>query len=370
MCDSIERVLPRTTYDLAGAASGKEGRLLIRQNVLVYFIPGNPGLIEYYSAFADYLTRALEKENKDTLYHFMGTSLPGFHVNPQPDDEVDKLPLSLEEQVGLAANFIAVAARHDQELFRRQCETSGLPRPGPLPVILVGHSVGTYITLQTIARRQAQQKNESAAEEADFEIVGGICLFPTIIDLAKSPTGKQVNWLATSPYLAPTLQTLTKLLTTISPTFALRKLVQLITGQNAGAAETTAAFLSSKHGVLQALYMARHELLEMTHDKWSDDLWNGPLPVGKDDEVKMDRPKLYFYWGANDHWIDNSTRDSVIASRARRDSDAGGERKPVMEVDQLGTPHDFCIKDETSKIVAEKAAGYVIEILRELEARR
>jgi hypothetical protein len=123
---------------------------------------------------------------------------------------------------------------------------------------------------------------------------------------------------ATSTYLAPTLQYLAKLLNILTSS-ALSKLIQLITGQNAGAACTTTAFIRSNHGVLQALYMARHELLEMTHDKWSDDLWNGPLPaLEHNEEAKIDRPKLYFYWGANDHWIDDGTRDKVIASRARR----------------------------------------------------
>ncbi len=90
--------------------------------------------------------------------------------------------------------------------------------------------------------------------------------------------------------------------------------------------------------------MGRHELLEMTHDKWSDDVWNGPLPgPASGDNVKIDRPNLYFYWGENDHWIDNRTRDQVIASRARRRNDAGEVEGPHMEIDTLGTPHDFCI---------------------------
>ncbi len=86
--------------------------------------------------------------------------------------------------------------------------------------------------------------------------------------------------------------------------------------------------------------MGRHELLEMAADKWSDDLWNGPSPGI---ESPIDRPKLYFYWGENDHWIAGTTRDSVIASRARQGNAVEEGGKPEMEVDTHGTPHDFCI---------------------------
>jgi hypothetical protein len=132
--------------------------------------------------------------------------------------------------------------------------------------------------------------------------------------------------------------------------------------------------------------MARFELLEMTNDKWSDDVWNGPMSTISSQNHPFDRPKLYFYWGDNDHWIDNSTRDSVIASRARKGSGKEDEWKPTMEIDTHGTPHDFCISErgslllrakslttaldvESSKLVAQKTAGYIKEIVTGLGRR-
>lgn len=129
----------------------------------------------------------------------------------------------------------------------------------------------------------------------------------------------------------------------MTPHWLLISLIQRLTGHNEGAAKVTSAFLRSNYGVLQALYMGRFELLEMTHDKWSDDVWNGPSYANETEKPQIDRPKLYFYWGENDHWIANSTRDAVIASRARRGSDPADEGKPHMEVDLHGIPHDFCI---------------------------
>ena len=92
--------------------------------------------------------------------------------------------------------------------------------------------------------------------------------------------------------------------------------------------------------------MARDELIEMTHDKWPASVWDATLAPSAQNvtpsEAKIDRPKLFFYWGANDYWVDNGTRDSIIASRAgtERPEDQG---KPRMEIDRVDTPHDFCI---------------------------
>ena len=97
-----------------------------------------------------------------------------------------------------------------------------------------------------------------------------------------------------------------------------------------------------------ARYLGRDELQEMTDDKWPAEVWAGPISPNPSTNTapatraKIDRPKLYFYWGENDHWIDKSTRDVVIASRGRTD-ELGQEGKPQMEVDTNGVPHDFCI---------------------------
>lgn len=173
----------------------------------------------------------------------------------------------------------------------------------------------------------------------------------------------------------------------MSPDWFLIYLIQRITGQSDGAARVTAAFLGSKYGVLQALHMGRFELLEMTHDKWPDDVWNGPQHGDSNEHTKIDRPKMYFYWAENDHWIDNSTRDAVIGSRARRGNDPADEGKPHMEIDSNGMPHDFCISmcssqhwsqslsanpspldKESSRLVAKKTAGYIMEILSVLRS--
>lgn len=102
--------------------------------------------------------------------------------------------------------------------------------------------------------------------------------------------------------------------------------------------EIVTAFLQSPTGVYSSLFLAKYELQEMQEDKWDEELWGGSISAG------TNRPELFFYWGEDDYWVDKSIRDHLIASRAKRGQGKGEEGKPVMEIDALGVPHDFCIR--------------------------
>lgn len=114
--------------------------------------------------------------------------------------------------------------------------------------------------------------------------------------------------------------------------------------------------------------MAHGELKQVREDVWSDTLWGtpsstipvkGPKTLAKDSV--MSSAKLFFYWGSNDHWVANATRDETIAKRARTAA-AGDEKKPVMHVDLHGLQHAFSLHDRGARIVAEKVAGWIAEV--------
>ncbi len=56
-------------------------------------------------------------------------------------------------------------------------------------VILVGHSVGSYVALELIRRLRA---HGLASDDFDTRIVGAIGLFPTVVDIARSENGLRV----------------------------------------------------------------------------------------------------------------------------------------------------------------------------------
>jgi len=119
--------------------------------------------------------------------------------------------------------------------------------------------------------------------------------------------------------------------------------------------------------------MAKDEMRQIAHDTWSESLW-GTRPVQgaasivivkSNDSTTPASPKLYFYFGENDHWVADTTRDNLISTRARRGSFAEDNR-PVMEVDTNGVPHGFCLRPEHNEIVAERVVAYVMEMAETL----
>jgi hypothetical protein len=172
------------------------------------------------------------------------------------------------------------------------------------------------------------------------------------------------------PAFALVVHNISKILFYFAPLAVVTWLVRLITGMPDTGASVTAQFLLSKYGVWQALHMAKDELAQLTHDKWSDEIWGTSstisAAVGKSaDEnassaiLPTSHTRLFFYWGSNDHWIAQDTRDRIIQTRAKVEGQAGDERKPTMEVDSNGIGHAFCLSDSGNQIVAEKCAGWI-----------
>ncbi len=150
----------------------------VPQQVLLYFLTGNPGLIEFYRVFLTSLSQQFKSSAESIRYHFVGYSLAGYQLHDHEDE--DLLPLSLEGQIDHVEAKLSRTAIELQGQQRQACATKKVP-VRPLPVILVGHSVGTYMILQLIARRQKAQAANDMDAKADYELVGGICLFPTIV---------------------------------------------------------------------------------------------------------------------------------------------------------------------------------------------
>ena len=147
------------------------------QDYLIYFITGNPGLIAYYRPFLSRLHSLLVNDSRteSARFHICGHSLKGFEFSHQATHgPPPKSPLSLEEQI-----------KWQEELLYNHIR-SHRDRSGNTPkVILMGHSVGAYMLLELIR----QHRDVIARGEEDFDLIGGILLFPTITHIAKSPLG-------------------------------------------------------------------------------------------------------------------------------------------------------------------------------------
>jgi hypothetical protein len=97
-------------------------------------------------------------------------------------------------------------------------------------------------------------------------------------------------------------------------------------------------------------YMARDELHTITHDKWDSEVWGSP------------HTQIFILWGKSDGWIPDEYRDELIKRRGRK-FEADEERwKPVMEIDETGLLHDFCIRHGVK--MAEKVVPWIRDIIQ------
>jgi len=334
-----------------------------RPKLLLFMITGNPGLVEYYRTYLTLcydtlrdslsIPRTAPEEKID--FHVASTSLVGFghDASGQPLFPDEKQPYSLEQQISYIDSFVDAAC-----VSIAKSQSSGQP----IRVILAGHSVGSYILLEVLRRRQTRSSQEEQTTQQSqnvSKIIGGILLFPTVTNIAGSPSGKKISFLLTIPSFPYLVQLLANLLTVWMPFHTLQNIVAFVTGMPPDAAKTTVGFIANRVGVRQSLSLAKDEMASITTDKWDDELWG--VARTNESEASDARVKLCFYFGDNDHWVANESRDRLIASRAKA-VPGGDDDKPLMEIDQTGIPHSFCIKHNGP--VSQKTADYVREIVR------
>lgn len=92
----------------------------------------------------------------------------------------------------------------------------------------------------------------------------------------------------------------------------------------------------------------------ITADAWDDELWG----LSNAQTSSNNKTKLYFYFGTDDHWVADETRDELIAARAAT-GQVGDENKPIMEIDTHDTPHGFCISKSLFSCTAQRVLTLV-----------
>jgi len=318
----------------------------------IIFIPGNPGCIAYYQTFLATLHQTLNTVPSTTptaapaRYAVYGRSLRGFELN----DASNHSSLSTRFKHG-PWGLQAEIAFVETLLQTYVTKLARLSSDGTKPkLIIVGHSLGTFIIMEVLRRRNERfrtlRKGEWSAD-AQFEIVAAVQLFPTVVDIVASPNGRTFGWLLPLPYAVTVLSFLAGCMLSFVGLLGntiFDGLVKWWTNMPDDAASVTAMWLRGENGVHQSLYLAADEMREMTADRWDADIWGS---AGSRD-VMSRRTKLFFYFAIKDSWIADKTRDQLIATRGRRIADADVEReddwKPSMEIDEGMIPHGFCIR--------------------------
>jgi Lipid-droplet associated hydrolase len=210
------------------------------RNHLIYFITGNPGLIGYYDTFLNtlhtLLSQSTGKSSETDVVSIYGQSLAGFEEETIFSNNTQKTtPYSLDEVIEISLKSlqglgIASGVRKGQQFAS---------------VILIGHSVGSYILLEIIQRLRKRG--------SPINIRAGILLFPTVTDISQSPSGLKITKLFKIPDFPKKASMVAKSLISVTPENVLRWLVGIVTRMPEDSVEVTTTFLRSSMGIWQAL---------------------------------------------------------------------------------------------------------------------
>ncbi|KAK6519395.1 hypothetical protein TWF281_003229 [Arthrobotrys megalospora] len=313
----------------------------------ILHIPGNPGLISYYT---DYLTILSDHLSNIPGCEFtvFGASLGGFNTSPSPNNTPTPF-VSLKDQITRQIELI----------------THLLTTHPTLKIIVTGHSLGAYLLLSLL-------HNLSTTNPVlKSRIIGGIGLFPALTHLAKSSSGRTVTPFVNLPGVLPFLVVLAKVLVTLIPAVVLNFLMKIfMPAHEQSARDSTLSFLKSPNGVREALYLGRDELMNIKDDDWDVGVWG--------EENGNGNTELIFYFGEKDHWVFDGEREKLIERRGRggvrwvdeeKEEAVADNWKPRMIVCEDGVRHSFCVSTEYSELMAEKTARWVEEIVEKDRSR-
>lgn len=203
-----------------------------RNHYRIHMIPGNPGLISFYQDFLHELGRELQGM-PGCSFTIEGRSLGGFEVESKRQ---------LPNSIGLGDQILHV----EQSVFGERSEQTDQTKE---KVILMGHSVGSFILLELLRRRN----EASRIRDLSCDVVGGLCLFPTVVDIAKSPMGRKAAWLMNIPFLAVFVRIFANVVVALLPTAMLRLIVGGFTRFPYDGVACVVAFLQSRIGVKESL---------------------------------------------------------------------------------------------------------------------
>lgn len=241
------------------------------ESPLFVWIPGNPGLLEYYEE----MLLLLHKKNPN--WEILGISHAGMR-SVSPVDE--KIPIySLKQQIDHKLKIINEFSSANRSL------------------IIMGHSVGAFM-----AQKVALSNN----------LVGNVVklglVTPTIVDIHASEKGvlltKAFYWFKNLPELVAWGSDL--IFNKLLPMIFVKVILAILMGCSKDSSPVLASEILVKNSefVRQALGLASYEMQEIRSD------WVFQREVI--DHCKRRGIMIWLLFSQSDHWVSNETRDDLI----------------------------------------------------------
>lgn len=298
----------KSHHDLGDDVAASQPRALI------YFICGNPGLINFYNDFLGILAESIRASSVTRAYEIFGRDLLGFNDDDHEPFSQRNLPWDLEAQIeGMYKDVAERASGGDYEF-----------------VVLMGHSVGAYIATEIMHRHM---RAEGKAQNLDLR--HAILLFPTLTHIARSRNGTRMAFLQRLPFIDAHFHVIARaFLSCLSESMACW-VAETVMGFSPQAARVLGRWLKSRDGVWQAVHLGKSELATIREDVWGKELWDIARSSEANKGVAV--PKFFFFYGKDDEWVANKTRDEFIDSRKETGAKA--------VIDKGDIPHAFCTKE-------------------------
>lgn len=229
------------------------------------FIPGNPGVCEYYAEFLSHLHALLQGRCV-----ILCKGSPGH-------DETRKAPPPTGRYGWLGHTWSYYGVQDQVASQRLALEELRAELPSGAPVVLAGHSMGAYVATQLLCAYPN-------------EVQGLQLLFPTISHIGKAPQAR-----LTRPWMAPPLLFVVHWVVVCLaylPAYWHFMLVRTLTMQPPASAKTTSEFLRRPSAVLTALRTYADEEAYITDipDELRQVLQRRKMPVraywGRGDSVR------------------------------------------------------------------------------------
>lgn len=271
-------------------------RVGVSPSTILLFIPGNPGVIDFYHPF---LTAIHNQDRSGTL-----AILSHSHIGHDP--AVQDLTPARRTSFNHALPF---QIRNSLRIFDVLITSFGVNTR----TVIAGHSVGSWVALQVLKLRCAA-------------VSGVFFLFPTITNIACTPNGRLLSRLFRPPFPRIVSQ-VARVLHLIPLTILCRFFPQYPIPQ----AQVLQSFLLSPSSIFAAMTMAHDEMLNIK------DL----------DAVTLDkyRHQIWFYFAENDDWVDQG-RETILQV-------FGADPGTVKVVHgRRDIPHAFCI-NHSEELAAE-----------------
>ncbi|KAF8898924.1 hypothetical protein BD779DRAFT_1486254 [Infundibulicybe gibba] len=255
-------------------------------NVILLFIPGNPGLLDFYIPFLSAIHNKNQNDNVAIFAHAHSGHTPDFFAaQPQPSHLVAQVE-------GALGAFDAASSTFKDAR-----------------IILIGHSVGAWIVLQVLKQRP--------------QVSGVFLLFPTISHISSTPNGQKLSWVFT-PFWRRFL-VLSSYLTWVLPTTLLSLLFYAWPPDQV---HVLVDFLRSPRSIMSSLSMAHDE---MSAIRDLDLSW-----------IDHKTQRLFIYLADHDDWVGNQ-KTTILEFLTETGLICG------IVHGQPGIPHAFCISKPSNQ---------------------